>query len=99
MRGLQQYTTTTIYKSYATRCVYPLIGTPSFRLKFSGTCFGTLLEEQEAAAKLQPSDVEKGFDLLVEAIMPELARCPTCGAPMRVVMRLWTSERACIDTG
>jgi hypothetical protein len=30
---------------------------------------------------------------------PLAARCPTCGAPMRVVMRLWTSERACVDTG
>jgi hypothetical protein len=25
--------------------------------------------------------------------------CPTCGAQMRVVMRLWTSNRACVDTG
>jgi hypothetical protein len=25
--------------------------------------------------------------------------CPTCGAPMRVVMRLWTSNRAFVDTG
>jgi hypothetical protein len=24
--------------------------------------------------------------------------CPTCGAPMRVVMRLWTSNRALVDT-
>jgi hypothetical protein len=30
---------------------------------------------------------------------PFVARCPTCGAPMRVVMRLWTSERAFVDTG
>ena len=30
---------------------------------------------------------------------PLVARCPTCGAPMRVVMRLWTSERAFVDTG
>lgn len=27
------------------------------------------------------------------------ARCPTCGAPMRVVMRLWTSHCAFVDTG
>jgi hypothetical protein len=27
------------------------------------------------------------------------ARCPTCGAPMRVVMRLWTSPRTFVDTG
>ena len=26
------------------------------------------------------------------------ALCPTCGAPMRVVMRLWTSQRALVDT-
>jgi hypothetical protein len=30
---------------------------------------------------------------------PLTARCPTCGAPMRVVMRLWTSPRAFVDTG
>jgi hypothetical protein len=30
---------------------------------------------------------------------PLAARCPTCGAPMRVVRRLWTSPRACVDTG
>jgi hypothetical protein len=30
---------------------------------------------------------------------PRAARCPTCGAPMRVVMRLWTSRKAWIDTG
>jgi Putative transposase/Transposase zinc-binding domain len=30
---------------------------------------------------------------------PRAARCPTCGAPMRVVMRLWTPNRAFVDTG
>jgi hypothetical protein len=30
---------------------------------------------------------------------PLAARCPTCGAPMRVVMRLWTSPSAFVDTG
>ena len=29
---------------------------------------------------------------------PRTARCPTCGASMRVVMRLWTSPRAFVDT-
>ena len=29
---------------------------------------------------------------------PRAARCPTCGAPMRVVMRVWTSPRAFVDT-
>jgi Putative transposase len=29
---------------------------------------------------------------------PLAARCPTCGASMRVVMRLWTSPKACVDT-
>jgi len=29
---------------------------------------------------------------------PRVARCPTCGAPMRVVMRLWTSPRDFVDT-
>jgi hypothetical protein len=32
-------------------------------------------------------------------LQPLAARCPTCGAPMRVVMRLWTSPRAFVDTG
>ncbi|MGE3542158.1 MAG: transposase [Candidatus Tectimicrobiota bacterium] len=31
--------------------------------------------------------------------LPRTVRCPTCGAPMRVVMRLWTSPRAFVDTG
>jgi hypothetical protein len=30
---------------------------------------------------------------------PRAACCPTCGAPMRVVMRLWTTNRAFVDTG
>ena len=30
---------------------------------------------------------------------PRAARCPTCGAPRRVVMRLWTSNKAWINTG
>ena len=30
---------------------------------------------------------------------PRVARCPTCGAPMRIVMRLWTSHRDFVDTG
>ena len=30
---------------------------------------------------------------------PRVARCPTCGAPLRVVMRLWTSHSGFVDTG
>ena len=30
---------------------------------------------------------------------PRVARWPTCGALMRVVMRLWTAHRDCVDTG
>jgi hypothetical protein len=30
---------------------------------------------------------------------PLAARCPTCGAPMRVIMRLWTSNNGFVDTG
>jgi len=30
---------------------------------------------------------------------PLAVRCPTCGAPMRVVMRLWTSNNGFVDTG
>jgi hypothetical protein len=30
---------------------------------------------------------------------PLAVRCPTCGAPMRIVMRLWTSNNSFVDTG
>jgi hypothetical protein len=30
---------------------------------------------------------------------PRAARCPPCGAPLRVVMRLWTAPSAFVDTG
>ena len=30
---------------------------------------------------------------------PLTARCPSCGAPRRVVMRGWPSPKACVDTG
>src|SRR5712691_6142651 len=30
---------------------------------------------------------------------PCVACCPTCGGPMQVVMRLWTANRALVDTG
>jgi Putative transposase/Transposase zinc-binding domain len=30
---------------------------------------------------------------------PCVVRCPTCGTPMCVVMRLWTANRAFVDTG
>ena len=30
---------------------------------------------------------------------PHVARCPTCGAPLCVVMRVWTSPSALIDPG
>src|SRR5438093_9719158 len=30
---------------------------------------------------------------------PLAARCPTCGAPMHLLMRLWTSHSAFVDTG
>jgi hypothetical protein len=29
---------------------------------------------------------------------PRAARCPTCGVPMHVVLRVWTSPRAFVDT-
>ena len=29
---------------------------------------------------------------------PRVTLCPTCGAPLRVVMRLWTSPKVCIET-
>jgi hypothetical protein len=36
---------------------------------------------------------------LVEAPAPCVASCPTCGAPMRLVMRRWTADQAFLDTG
>jgi Putative transposase len=30
---------------------------------------------------------------------PRVARCPTCGAPMHVILRLWTSHSGFVDTG
>lgn len=30
---------------------------------------------------------------------PRVARCPTGGAPMRVILRLWTAHRGFVDTG
>jgi hypothetical protein len=30
--------------------------------------------------------------------LPRVARCPTCDTPMRVVMRVWASPRAFVDT-
>jgi hypothetical protein len=30
---------------------------------------------------------------------PLAALCPTCGTPMRLVMRLWASNRTFVDTG
>jgi hypothetical protein len=35
----------------------------------------------------------------VEAPSLFVASCPTCGEPMRVVLRLWTSNRVFLDTG
>ena len=38
---------------------------------------------------------------LTQSVPPEplAALCPPCGAQMHVVMRLWTSNKACVDTG
>jgi hypothetical protein len=33
-----------------------------------------------------------------EPPQPSVVRCPTCGVPMHVVMRLWTSPQAFVDT-
>jgi Putative transposase/Transposase zinc-binding domain len=35
----------------------------------------------------------------VKAPAPLVASCPTCGAPMQVVMRRWTSNKVFLDTG
>jgi hypothetical protein len=35
----------------------------------------------------------------IEAPAPVVASCPTCGKPMQLVRRLWTSNRVLLDTG
>ena len=35
----------------------------------------------------------------LEAPAPVVASCPSCGKPMQLVMRLWTSNRVFLDTG
>jgi Putative transposase/Transposase zinc-binding domain len=35
----------------------------------------------------------------LEAPQPFVAACPTCGKPMQLVLRLWTSNRVFLDTG
>src|SRR5712691_1183713 len=45
--------------------------------------------------QVQPID---GKPMRIVLPQPRVALCPTCGAPMRVVMRLWTSQRALVDT-
>ena len=44
----------------------------------------------------QPID---GKPMRIVPPQPRVALCSTCGAPMRVVMRLWISNRAFVDTG
>jgi Putative transposase/Transposase zinc-binding domain len=45
---------------------------------------------QGSSGKDQPSPRKPPF--------PRVARCPTCGAPMALVMRVWASPRAFVDT-
>src|SRR5262249_38521934 len=42
-----------------------------------------------------PSDAKP---IQLKPSQPLAVRCPTCGAPMRVVMRLWTSNNSFVDT-
>src|SRR5262249_23652365 len=43
----------------------------------------------------QPS---AGKPMRIVSPPPRSALCPACGAPMRIVMRLWTSPKAFVDT-
>ena len=47
---------------------------------------------------LQASPID-GKPALRTPPVPGVAGCPTCGGPMRVVMRLWTANSALLDTG
>ena len=44
----------------------------------------------------QPSEGQPHADQ--SPLPPRVALCPACGAPMRVVMRLWTSPKGFVDT-
>jgi serine protease Do len=60
---------------------------------------GTLPEEKEAAAKLQPSDVEESLGLHVEAITPEVARRLRLDNPKGVVVSQVTPESPAAEAG
>jgi len=60
---------------------------------------GTLAEEKEAAAKLQPSDVEESVGLRVEAITPELARSLRLDNPKGVVVSRVTPDSPAAEAG
>ena len=51
-----------------------------------------LLMEQGHAGEDQPTQRQPMSPL------PRVARCPTCGVPMHVVMRVWTSPKGFVDT-
>jgi len=51
-----------------------------------------LMMEQGHAGEDQPTQRKPMSPL------PRLARCPTCGVPMHVVMRVWTSPKGFVDT-
>jgi hypothetical protein len=50
---------------------------------------------RQMIVQVQPID---GTPLRSVLPPPRVALCPTCGAPLRVVMRLWTPTRALVDT-
>ena len=60
---------------------------------------GTLTEEKEASAKLQPSDVEESLGLRVEAITPELARRLRLDNPKGVVVSQVAPESPAAEAG
>jgi hypothetical protein len=49
--------------------------------------------------RIGPGHSSEGRPPLHTSPPPRVARCPTWGAPMRIVMRLWTSHRDLVDTG
>jgi len=66
----------------------------------------TQLDIMEFLRRFLPHVLPEGFMqvrhcglLHASCAIPRATRCPACGVPMHVVMRVWTSHRDFVDTG